>query len=125
MGLDAHVDFAPMFRNDESAYDVAAGSVIFREGEAGDCLYVILAGEVDVSVNGRHVWCLRGGEIFGEMALVETRARSATAIARTDCRLVRIDERRFLFLVSQTPYFALGLLRLLASRLRAMDETIS
>lgn len=125
MGLDAHVDFAPMFRNDESAYEVAAGSVIFREGEAGDCLYVILTGEVDVSVNGHHVWCLRSGEIFGEMALVETRARSATAIARTDCRLVRIDERRFLFLVSQTPYFALGLLRLLASRLRAMDETMS
>lgn len=125
MSLHKTVDFAPMFRNDDSAFDVEAGSVIFREGDPGDSLYVILEGEVDVSVNGHHVWRLQTGEVFGEMALVEARPRSATAVAHSACRLVTIDERRFLFLVTQTPFFALGLLRLLASRLRAMDETVS
>ena len=124
MSLHTKVDFAPMFRNDDQAHEVPAGHIIFREGESGECLYVILDGEVDVTVNGHHVWRLQAGEIFGEMALVEARPRSATAVAHSACRLVAIDERRFLFLVTQTPYFALGLLRLLASRLRAMDETV-
>lgn len=125
MSLDTEVDFAAMFRNDDRAYTVDAGSVIFSEGDPGDCLYVIVDGEVDVSVHKHHVWRLKAGEVFGEMALIETRPRSARAVAHTSCRLVAIDERRFLFLVGQTPYFALGLLRLLAQRLRAMDETMS
>ncbi|MGE3773099.1 MAG: cyclic nucleotide-binding domain-containing protein [Gammaproteobacteria bacterium] len=125
MSLDVHIDFAAMFRNDDRAYAVDAGTVIFTEGEPGDCLYVILDGEVDIRVHDHHVWRLKAGEVFGEMALVEARPRSALAVAHTPCRLVPVDERRFLFLVSQTPYFALGLLRLLASRLRAMDETVS
>lgn len=125
MSLNAEVDFAAMFRNDDRAYTVEAGSVIFSEGDPGDCLYVILDGEVDVSVHTHLVWRLKTGEVFGEMALIEARARSARAVAHTACRLVAIDERRFLFLVAQTPFFALGLLRLLAKRLRAMDETMS
>lgn len=119
-----NLDFSQMFRNADDARDVPAGTVIFHQGDAGDCLYVVLEGEIDVSVNERHVWRLGAGEIFGEMALVETRPRSAKATAHSACRVVPIDEKRFLFLVTQTPYFALGLLRLMASRLRAMDETI-
>jgi len=125
MTLDTNVDFAAMFRNDDRATTLEAGTVVFSEGDPGDCLYVIVEGEVDVSVNDHHVWRLKAGEVFGEMALIEARPRSARAVAHTTCRLVAIDERRFLFLVSQTPYFALGLLRLLASRLRAMDETMT
>lgn len=125
MTLDTAVDFAAMFRNDDRATTVDAGSVIFSEGDPGDCLYVILDGEVDVSVRTHHVWRLKAGEVFGEMALVEARPRSARAVAHTQCRLLAIDERRFLFLVAQTPYFALGLLKLLAARLRAMDDTMS
>mgnify|MGYP001062506583 CR=1 FL=1 len=125
MNLDLHLDFAAMSRNDDRACSFDAGTVIFEEGDPGDCLYVILDGEVDIRVRDHHVWRLKAGEIFGEMALVEARPRSALAVAHTRCRLVPVDERRFLFLVSETPYFALGLLRLLASRLRAMDDTVS
>lgn len=125
MSLDTTIDFAAMFRNDDRATTIDEGGVIFSEGDPGDCLYVILDGEVDVSVRSHHVWRLKAGEVFGEMALIEARPRSARAVAHTACRLLAIDERRFLFLVSQTPYFALGLLRLLAARLRAMDDTMS
>lgn len=120
-----NVDFAAMFRNDDQAYDVAAGEVIYREGDPGDSLYVILDGEVDITVHNRHVWRLKAGEVFGEMALVEARPRSAMAVAHSSCRLLAINEHRFLFLVAQTPFFALGLFRLMASRLRAMDETVA
>lgn len=120
-----NVNFAAMFRNDDSAHTVDAGEVIFREGDHGDCLYVILDGEVDITVHNRQVWRLKTGEVFGEMALVEARPRSATAVAHSTCRLLAINEHRFLFLVTQTPFFALGLFRLMASRLRAMDETVA
>jgi CRP/FNR family cyclic AMP-dependent transcriptional regulator len=99
--------------------------VIYREGDPGDSLYVILDGEVDITVHNRHVWRLKAGEVFGEMALVESRPRSAMAVAYSNCRLLAINEHRFLFLVAQTPFFALGLFRLMASRLRAMDETVA
>ncbi len=123
--MNTQIDFAQMFRNDDGAYGLAPGTRIFGEGDPGDSLYVILDGEVDILVHGRRVQRLRAGEIFGEMALVENRPRNAEAIAHSAVRLVAIDERRFLFLVGQTPYFALGLLRLLAARLRAMDDTVS
>ncbi len=123
--MNTEIDFAQMFRNDDGAYGVDAGTRIFSEGDPGDSLYVILDGEVDILVHGRRVQRLRAGEVFGEMALVENRPRNAQAVAHSAARLVAIDERRFLFLVGQTPYFALGLLRLLAARLRAMDDTVS
>jgi len=123
--MHTQLDFAQMFRNDDGAYAVAAGTKIFSEGDPGDSLYVILDGEVDILVHGRRVQRLRAGEVFGEMALVENRPRNAQAVAHSAARLVAIDERRFLFLVGQTPWFALGLLRLLAARLRAMDDTVS
>jgi CRP-like cAMP-binding protein len=63
--------------------------------------------------------------IFGEMALIDDAPRSATAIAITDVELVPIAEKQFLFLVSQTPFFALKVMRVLAGRLRATNKTFS
>lgn len=123
--MDTRIDFAQMFRNDDRAYEVREGDVIFAEGDPADFLYVILEGGIDIHVHGRRVQRLGPGEVFGEMALVENRPRAARAIAHMPARLVAIDERRFIFLVGQTPFFALGLLRLMAARLRAMDETVS
>ena len=58
---------------------------------------------------------------FGEMALLEENTRSADAVARTDCTLVPINQRQFLFMVGETPFFALELLRTLSRRLRKAD----
>ena len=118
------IDFAHMFRHDDSAYDVKAGTLIFEEGDVADGFYVVLGGNIDVSVRGYLLATLNEGELFGEMSLIDSRPRSASAVARTDSRLVKVDEKRFLFLVSQTPYFALSVMRLMAERLRAMDETV-
>lgn len=57
------------------------------------------------------------------MALIDTKARSATVVARSDCRLVPINEKRFLVLVHQTPIFALLVMRVLADRLRRMNAS--
>lgn len=119
-----NVDFSQMFSRETNTVDVAAGTVIFEQGDPPDGFYVVLEGEVEISVRDYVLWRLGKGEIFGEMALIDERPRSARACARTDCRLVKVDERRFLFLVTQTPFFALGVMRVMAERLRAMDETV-
>jgi len=116
------MDLRGLFQSSTDAQDVSAGTTIFAEGDAGEVMYVVLDGEVDVRVGGESVETVGPGGLVGEMALIDARARSATAVARSDCRIVPVDEKRFLFLVHQTPFFSLHVMRVLAGRLRSMDE---
>jgi CRP/FNR family transcriptional regulator, cyclic AMP receptor protein len=111
-----------LFEHASDAKPVAAGTTIFNAGDERDFMYAVLEGQVDIIVNGRVVETVESGGIFGEMALICKDKRTATAIARTDAKLVAVDERRFLFLVQQTPNFALHVMRVLSDRLRRMDE---
>src|SRR5258705_5192368 len=102
---------------------VRAGGVIFREGEQADELFVIKSGYVRIQIGNRMMTDLTADSIFGEMALIDSEPRSATAVAITDVELVPISEKQFLFLVSQTPHFALKFMRTLAQRLRATNKS--
>ena len=109
-----------MFLNQQSE-SFASGDTIFQTGDPADRMYIVAEGEVEISI-GSHVLEVLGPEaIFGEMALVTNEPRSATARARTDCRVVEIPERRFVFLTQQTPHFALDVMRVMAERLRRRD----
>ena len=81
-------------------------------------------GEVEIRVGERAVEVVGPAGIFGEMAMIDGAPRTATAVARSDCKLVPIDEKRFQFLVQQTPYFAIEVMRVLAGRLRRVDQLI-
>jgi CRP-like cAMP-binding protein len=96
----------------------------FREGEDADELFVIKSGYVQIQIGNRIVADLAADTIFGEIALIDDEPRSATAVAITDVELVPVSERQFLFLVSQTPYFALKVMRVLAQRLRVTNKTL-
>jgi CRP/FNR family transcriptional regulator, cyclic AMP receptor protein len=96
----------------------AAGEVIFAEGDKGDNMYVLRSGEVEVERDGQVAETLAPGGIFGEMALIDGSPRSATARAKTACELAPINEKSFLFLVHETPFFAIAVMRTLAERLR-------
>jgi CRP-like cAMP-binding protein len=113
-----------LFRNEEDTRSYAAGQNIFAEGDAGDFMYVVIAGEVEIFLRAKLVEHLEAGGVFGEMALLDKTPRSATAVAKTDCKLVAVDERRFKFLVQQTPHFSLQLMRIIADRLRRMDRLL-
>lgn len=113
-----------LFKNEEDLTVFATREVIFKEGTPGDAMYVLVAGEVELSVRGHHVKTIRPGELFGEMALIDAEDRSATATAAADSKLVRLNKARFGFLVQQTPFFALHVMQILATRLRNMDNTI-
>ncbi len=95
------------------------GEIIFKAGEAGIEMYLIQSGEVEIH-NGKNLLrTLKPGDLFGEMALIGNEPRSATAIAKTHCNLIPVDENRFLFLVRQNPYFSLYVMEILATRLRS------
>ena len=113
-----------MFRNEEDALPFVAGETIFKEGEAGDTMYVVVKGNVDLLVRGKLVEELGAGGVLGEMALIDSVPRSATAVAKSDCKLAPIPEKRFQFLVQQTPNFALQIMRVMAERLRRMDSRL-
>jgi len=100
---------------------VRAGEVIFTEGDPAQELYVIQTGHVEIRKGGRLLDTLTEKTIFGEMALIDHAPRAATAVAATDVDLVPVGEKQFLFLVSQTPYFALNVMRVLARRLRSAN----
>ena len=113
-----------LFRNETEFTTAPAGATLFAEGERGDAMYVIVEGEIDLTIKGRKVETLGAGEIFGEMALLDSSPRVATAKAKTACRLVPISQKRFLFMVQQTPHFSLHIMRVIADRLRKMDARL-
>jgi CRP-like cAMP-binding protein len=82
-----------------------AKATIFREGERGDYMYLIIAGEVEVWRDGKQLATRSTGEIIGEVAFFDGGGRSALVIARTDCRLARITRQQFELLVANVPDF--------------------
>ena len=81
-------------------------------------MYVIRTGEVEIERDGKVVEKLVPGGIFSEMALIDGAPRAATATAKTACEVAPITDRTFLFLVHETPFFAISVMRTLAERLR-------
>jgi hypothetical protein len=82
---------------------VSAGQVVFEQGARGDSFYVIADGEVDVSIDGRHVRRQSLGEGFGEIALLRDTPRTATITAVTPSTLIAIDQVAFLSAVTGHP----------------------
>jgi CRP/FNR family cyclic AMP-dependent transcriptional regulator len=95
-----------------------AGQPIFTQGDSGDTMYVVVEGSVDLLVNGQLVERLAPGGVL------EAAPRSATAVARTDCKLVPVNQQRFSLLIQHTPDFALEIMRVMAGRLRVMDSRV-
>jgi CRP/FNR family cyclic AMP-dependent transcriptional regulator len=113
-----------LFRNETNIRLCKKDEKIFDEGQSGDCMYVVLDGQVDLLVNGKCVESLAAGGVFGEMALIDSVPRSATAVVRTDGRLAPVDRKRFTYLVQQTPFFAIQIMRVMADRLRRMNARV-
>lgn len=109
-----------LFRHAKKTSYFPAGTMIFSQGESGDIMYVIVAGQVDIVIDGDCIATCGVGELVGEIAVLDRQPRSAAARARTGCTLAHIDQRDFHFLVDNTPYFAIQVMQLLAARLRAL-----
>ena len=110
-----------MFQYEQNYEAFSAGQTIFQEGEPGEIMYVVQEGEVNILHRDHLLETVGPGGILGEMALIDATARSATAVAKTDCKLVPINQARFKIHVHHSPYFALQVMRVMADRLRQMN----
>lgn len=99
-----------------------ADSVIIREGEVGEEMFVLLEGELAISRHGKRIDYLTPGMILGEMAMIDDRPRSATATAVTESTLIHLDRARFQELVSRSPEFALWVMNVMSIRTRRLIE---
>jgi signal transduction histidine kinase len=105
----------------------AAGQEVFREGDRGDGLYVVREGLVEITgvveQKGRLVFYRVGpGDVFGEMAVIEDKPRSACAVAKVETRVYFIPRAEMLGLVERSPALALALLREISHRLREFNQ---
>ncbi len=124
VNLAAALDF---FRTSGVAENVDTGTNIFVEDEKAGLfsfksrkMYLLLEGEVNLIAANRLIGVVRAGEIFGEMAAISESPRAATAVAKTPCRLIAMDDKGFHAALKAKPDFALTLLGMMTNRLRAM-----
>lgn len=99
------------------------GSYIFRVGDEGDYLGVLLSGRIDIRKGEKLISVAGAGEIFGEMGLIDHLPRAADVVAVSQCRIMEIREGQFLSLVDKNPHFSLFVMRLLTERLREQTHT--
>jgi CRP/FNR family transcriptional regulator, cyclic AMP receptor protein len=118
---DNEVDFSLFMQREFPTRFFAKGNTIFREGEQGDEFFVVVRGEVEIRSGNRRFETVGQNGIFGEMAIIDNSARSATVVALTDVTVTPIQEQQFLFMVKHTPFFALRVMRVLANRLRRQN----
>ncbi len=106
-----------------------AGSVIFEEGDAGEVLFVIQSGEVELTrmgLTGRQAVARLGcGEFFGEMSVVVREPRTARAVATTDCRLLELDGATLEAMCVERPEIAIRIIRRLTDRLIDSERRLS
>ncbi len=108
--------------------DVPAGQYLFREGDAGSEMYIVESGSIAILRAARGtepVAVLEAGDFLGEMAVLEDQPRFASALARSDCRLLRIERAAFAELLRQNVEIAVRIMRKLALRQRRAEQRVS
>ena len=119
------MNFLELFEDWEDRDVFEAGSVIFSENEPAEVMYVVLSGEVEMSLHGEVLDTETAGGIIGEMAIINSTARNSAAIAVTNVTLARLNKQQIRDMVDMSSEFSLHAMATLANRLRAVDRFIS
>ena len=118
---DTDIDFDLLVKAGGPVRHFKAGAIIFGEGDPAAELFVVKSGTVEIRIGSHLIDTLGERSIFGEMALIDGRPRSATAIAHADTELIPLGEKGFSLLVAYYPKFTLSMLRVMVKHLRAVD----
>lgn len=101
---------------------IPAGETIFAEGKKGllfrDKMYLLISGDVELVMKKKVIATLKAGEIFGELAAIDGAPRTASAVAKTSCKVIGLDEKQFYAALRKKPGFALMLMSVMINRLR-------
>ena len=119
------MELADIFEDSEDLVDFQPGDLVFEEGSDGHQMWVVMSGEVRLSLRGETIGVEHRGGIIGEMALLNSSERSATGKATKPTVLAPIDEESFLLLIKHRPEFSLHVMNVLADRLRLANELLS
>ena len=111
-------DLAPLMQEEE--FD--QNTLIFKEGDLGDCMYIIHQGDVKIHKGDTVLAILQEKEVFGELSLLDAEARSASATTNSPCILFSINQEPFYELIESRPEVARGFIKILCQRLRAQNE---
>ena len=105
------------------------GETLVRQGDAGDCMYVIQEGQAEIYMerDGKEILLrtAQAGEIIGEMAIFERVVRSATVRAKGDMRALTVDKRNFLKRINEDPSLAFRLVKLMSKKIREMSDEVA
>lgn len=107
----------------------ADGTDIVRQGDEGDCMYVVQAGRVEVvqatDIGEQHLAFLETGDFFGEMAVFEKETRSATVRAAGEARVLKVDKKTLLRRIREDPLLAVNLLQTMSHRIRELNADVA
>ncbi len=117
--------FLEQFEKWDDLVEFPARTVIFAEKDSAEVMYVILKGEVELTLHGEPLGLEGEGGIIGEMAMINETSRSATATSLNKVTAARLDHDQFTAFVSDNTDFALHVMAVLANRLRAINEYIT
>jgi CRP-like cAMP-binding protein len=105
------------------------GKAIVRQGEVGDCMYVVQSGRVEVLLSSgtgeQRLAFLEAGDFFGEMAVFEKERRSATVRASGEARVLKVDKKTLLRRIKEDPLLAVNLLQTMSHRIRNLNSELS
>jgi CRP/FNR family cyclic AMP-dependent transcriptional regulator len=120
----ADIDMRTFAKSAGVAIKAPAGSVIFNKGDAGECMYIVQAGVIDMVIGDKVIETIGPNEALGFMSMVDDNPRSSTARAREVCELSLIDARTFRFMVDEVPNFASYIMGAMARRIRGMGKAM-
>ncbi|WP_191621470.1 Crp/Fnr family transcriptional regulator [Marinihelvus fidelis] len=119
------MDLLNYFSDWDDVVEFKKKSQLFHELDEADYMFVILSGEVEVTLRGEPLGAEIEGGVIGEMALINNARRSATAVALKKTRVARVDRENFRRIVRDNPDFALHIMAVMANRLRVADQIIA
>lgn len=122
--MNDDLDFLGLFRHETATRLLQAGEFLFRKGDPADQMFVVKSGEFQIGDDNMIFETVLPGGIVGEMALVDGSPRSASVKAVAACEVIPVDQRRFLQMIQQTPFFAIRVMRVITQRLRVMNERL-
>jgi CRP-like cAMP-binding protein len=120
----ADIDMRTFAKGAGATIKVAAGGVVFNQGDTGECMYIVQSGTIDMVIGDTVIETIGANEALGFMSMIDDKPRSSTARAKEDCELTLIDARIFRFMVDEVPNFATYMMGVLARRIRGMSQTM-
>jgi len=115
---------ADLFSKEPNPVNLAPGEVLFKAGDPGDTMYVVLEGTLDVLVGDRLVEKSVRGDLIGEMALIDQSPRSGTVVASEPAKLAKLDTAHFQRIIQLNPFFATHVMKILVNRIRRNDDRL-